>query len=49
MKPEEFVVEKSLWLGDLNLNWLGDIGESLATAPFDSCHSRCYESTKFIT
>ena len=26
VKPEEFVVEKSLWLGSLNLNWLGDIG-----------------------
>ena len=28
VKPEQFVVEKSLWLGALNLNWLGDIGES---------------------
>ena len=28
VKHEEFVVEKSLWLGALNLNWLGDIGES---------------------
>ena len=28
VKLEEFVVEKSLWLGALNLNWLGDIGES---------------------
>ena len=26
-KPEEFVVEKSLWIGALNLNWLGDIGQ----------------------
>ena len=28
VKLEEFVVEKSLWLGALNLNWLRDIGES---------------------
>ena len=28
VKPIEFVVEKFLWLGALNLNWLGDIGES---------------------
>ena len=28
VKPIEFVVEKSLWLGALNLNWLGDIDES---------------------
>ena len=28
VKPEEFVVEKSLWLGALNLNRLGDISES---------------------
>ena len=28
VKPEEFVVEKSLCLGALNLNWLGDISES---------------------
>ena len=28
VKPEEFVVEKSLWLGELKLSWLGDIGGS---------------------
>ena len=28
VKPEKFVVENSLWLGALNLNWLGDIDES---------------------
>ena len=26
VKPEELVVEKSLRLDALNLNWLGDIG-----------------------
>ena len=25
VKPEEFVVERSLWLGVLSLNWLGVI------------------------
>ena len=28
VKPEEFVVEKSLWLDALHLNWLGVIGGS---------------------
>ena len=28
VKTEEFVVKKFLWLGALNLNWFGDIGES---------------------
>ena len=28
VKPEEFVVERSLWLDALSLNWLGVIGGS---------------------
>ena len=28
VKHIEFVVERSSWLDALNLNWLGDIGES---------------------
>ena len=28
VKPIEFVVERSSWLGALNLHWLGVIGES---------------------
>ena len=28
VKPEEFVVERSLWLNALSLNWLGVIGGS---------------------
>ena len=28
VKPEEFVVEISLWLDALSLNWLGVIGGS---------------------
>ena len=28
VKPEEFVVERSLWLDALSLDWLGVIGGS---------------------
>ena len=28
VKPEEFVVERSLWFDALSLNWLGVIGGS---------------------
>ena len=29
VKPIKFVVERSSWLGALNLHWLGVVGESL--------------------